>query len=504
MKKVLFVCAVAISLWVLVEAVGQEGQPETPVSEATGECLTCHEVVSPGTVADWRRSRHARTTPAQALQKKEVERRISATTIPDNLAGSVVGCAECHNLNPDSHKDTFEHGDRKVHTVVSPPDCAVCHPIEAQQYGENIMAQAYGNLKNNPVFMALADSINGPLKWKGGKLESGPPNDHTEEDSCLACHGTKVEVSGTKERETDFGEMEFPVLSGWPSQGCGRINPDDSKGACTSCHTRHQFSIEMARKPATCSQCHKGPDVPAYKVYEVSKHGNIYSSLGSQWDFAAVPWKVGEDFAAPTCAACHVSLLTDGSGEVVSRRTHRMNDRLKWRIFGLIYAHAHPRLPDTTIMKNKAGLPLPAELTGEPASEHLIPEKEQRSREAAMKRVCLSCHATDWVESHFARLENTIKTTNDATLTATRIMLDAWKKGAARGLSQKDSIFNEAIEKKWVEQWLFYANSTRYASAMGGADYGAFANGRWYLKKNICEMADWLEFKTRSSAGKDK
>jgi len=28
-----------------------------------------------------------------------------------------------------------------------------------------------------------------------------------------------------------------------------------------------------------------------------------------------------------------------------------------------------------------------------------------------------------------------------------------------------------------------------------GADYGAFANGRWYLSKNIQEMADWLRFK---------
>jgi hypothetical protein len=30
---------------------------------------------------------------------------------------------------------------------------------------------------------------------------------------------------------------------------------------------------------------------------------------------------------------------------------------------------------------------------------------------------------------------------------------------------------------------------------MGGADYGVFANGRWYLSKNLQEMMDWLEFK---------
>lgn len=72
------------------------------------------------------------------------------------------------------------------------------------------------------------------------------------------------------------------------------------------------------------------------------------------------------------------------------------------------------------------------------------------------------------MEGHFARFENTIQKTNASNLTATRIMPAAWKKGSAKGLAQKDSIFNGDLEKKWVEQRLFYANSTRYAPAMGG------------------------------------
>jgi hypothetical protein len=51
----------------------------------------------------------------------------------------------------------------------------------------------------------------------------------------------------------------------------------------------------------------------------------------------------------------------------------------------------------------------------------------------------------------------------------------------------------------WVEQWLFYANSTRFASAMSGADYGVFANGRWYLSKNIRAMHEWLENALRTN-----
>lgn len=141
------------------------------------------------------------------------------------------------------------------------------------------------------------------------------------------------------------------------------------------------------------------------------------------------------------------------------------------------------------------GFPLPTELTGEPVSQYLIDVKEQEKRNAAMQKICLSCHSEGWVKGQFARFENTLKTINEMTLTATKILLTAWEKGLAKGLAQKDSPFNEAIEKKWVEQWLFYANSTRYASAMAGADYGVFANGRWHLSKNIQEMMDWLKIR---------
>ena len=165
----------------------------------------------------------------------------------------------------------------------------------------------------------------------------------------------------------------------------------------------------------------------------------------------------------------------------------------------MVYAHAHPKSVDTTIIKNKAGLPLPTELTGEPAADFLIDAAEQDKRRKTMERVCLACHGQGWVDGHFARLENTIKTTNRMTLAATRILATAWEKGAAKGLAQNDSIFNEAIEKKWVEQWLFFANSTRFASAMAGADYGVFANGRWYLSKNLQEMVEWLKAKLENA-----
>ena len=125
--------------------------------------------------------------------------------------------------------------------------------------------------------------------------------------------------------------------------------------------------------------------MPAFKVYAASKHGNIFSSKHATWNFKAVPWTIGQDFAAPTCATCHVSLLINTDEEVVVERTHQMNNRLPWRILGLIYAHPHPANPDTSIIRNKDGLPLPTDFSGGFAANYLIDESEMGTRRQAMQ-----------------------------------------------------------------------------------------------------------------------
>ena len=238
------------------------------------------------------------------------ERRISVKKPSDITAKVAVGCAECHTMNPEKHKDTFEHNGYSVHVVVTPGDCAACHPKEVEQYGGNLMSHAYGNLQGNSLYRSLVDSTNGLLTFENMKLTQTKSDPQMDADACLYCHGTKVEVKGFKTRETPDGEMDFPVLTGWPNRGVGRINPDGTKGSCTACHTRHGFSMAMARKPYTCSECHKGPDVPAYKVYNVSKHGNIFAALGSGWQYDALPWTLGKDFwHRPALSATSVGWL---------------------------------------------------------------------------------------------------------------------------------------------------------------------------------------------------
>ncbi len=413
----------------------------------------------------------------------------------------VVGCYECHGLNPDKHRDNFDHMGFKINVIVSPKDCATCHPVEEKQFSDSKKAHAVGNLLNNPVYHSLVETIISKKTVEDGRVVQKEAPAITQQETCFGCHGTEVKVSGMEEVETAMGKIEVPNLTNWPNQGVGRINPDGSMGACSSCHPRHQFSIEVARKPYTCGQCHLEPDVPGWNVYKESKHGNIYFSNDRKWNFNAVPWRVGKDFQTPTCATCHNSLITTPDGKVVVERTHDFGSRLWVRLFGLIYSHPQPKHGDTSIVKNKDGLPLPTAFTGEAATEGLIDHKEQERRRKMMSGVCNACHGTSWVDRHFSKLENTIKEVDSMTLASTLLLVESWGEGLAQGIPHGKNPFDEAIEQMWIRQWLFYGNSVKYASAMTGApDYATFKNGWWNLTENLQHMRDWIHFKRKGMA----
>lgn len=465
---------------------------EAPISPATRGCLDCHADVTPGIVADWRASRHARVTPADALKRDPAVRLFSAAAAPAGTADFVVGCAECHLRSPDTHADTFDHGDARVHVVVTPADCSACHPTEVAEFDQNLMAHAYANLDANPLYHDLEAQSTGTVRVENGRLVRTPPSEAVRAAACLSCHGTRVTVTGSAPRETPAGAMSFPVLTGWPNDGVGRVNPDGSLGSCGSCHPRHRFSQAQARKPQACIGCHKGPDVPAYAVWQVSRHGALASAAGKDWDYEATPWVAGTSFSAPTCAACHLSGVATPTGELVGPRTHRVNDRLPWRLFGLPYAHPHPVSPDTSGVRNAAGLALPTNLDGTPVAAAVIDAAEQKVRSLRLQKVCSACHAGGWVAGHFARLDAVIAETNAQTKAATDLLALAWTKGLAKGPAEGGSAFDEPLERLWTESWLFFANSTRFAAAMSGADYGAFDNGRWSLTRTLGEMEAWI------------
>jgi len=499
MRSKLF-CATLVSVLLLTAPLSradthenEDAVPLVRLSPSTKTCIACHSLYTPGIVQDWLTSRHARTAPAEALKKPAKEQRISAQGLPDELSGYAVGCFECHSRNPKKHRDNFEHMGFRINVVVSPEDCKTCHPVEAAQFSGSKKAHAKKILMKNPLYHTLVHELTGVKKLVNGGFITEAPSEKTLHESCLGCHGTTVDVKGMKKVSTASGEITVPDLTNWPNQGVGRENPDGSSGACTACHPRHSFSIEVARQPYTCAQCHLEPDVPAWDVYKESKHGNLFFSRSREWDLNAVPWTVGRDFTAPTCATCHNSLLVSPSGAVIAERTHDFGSRLWVRLFGLIYTHAQPLSGDTTVIRNKDGQPLPTTFAAEPASGFLIDKQEQQKRQVRMRTLCNGCHSTDWINGHFAKLESTIRETDQMTRTATDLMTIAW----TSGLEDKGNPFDGPIEQRWLKQWLFYANAARYASAMTGApDYAAFKEGWWEMTNNLVEMKESIDLKT--------
>ncbi len=490
-RSLVFICFAFVLVYCTLPASAAGEGHQARISTQSQACIACHKTFTPGIVQDWLTSAHSMTTPAGALAKPPLERMFSAAKAPEGSSNTVVGCYECHGRNPGAHKDTFEHFGFSIHVVVTPKDCAACHPVEVAQFEKSKMSYAYSNLEDNAVLHTLVDTIIGPKETSGtGPVIIRKPGDIVAGNTCFGCHGMPITVNGLKKLNTPVGAIEVPDLGNWPNMGVGRVNPDGSRGACTACHPRHSFSIAIARKPYTCAQCHMEPDVPAWNVYDESKHGEIFQSAGSGWNFTHVPWRPGIDFKTPTCAACHNALLAGPDGKVIVQRTHNFGSRLWVRLFGLIYSTPQPVSGDTSLIMNKDGLPLPVTFSGEPASKYLIGKDEQARREAMMKSICYSCHSSDWTDGHFEKMDGTIKAADEMTDAATKLMLYAWRTGVA----DKTNPFDQKIEMDWVRQWLFYANTVKYAAAMTGApDYTSFKNGFWDLSYNLQEMKGEIE-----------
>ncbi|MCX7770594.1 MAG: cytochrome c family protein, partial [Proteobacteria bacterium] len=120
MKKAFFISffVLLISTYVF----SQDLELPKNTSSQTRQCIGCHKQFTPSIVYDWLKSRHAKSTPEEGIKKPDLEKRVSAKSIPDNLSKVVVGCYECHSLNADKHTDNFSHFGNKINIVVSPPD----------------------------------------------------------------------------------------------------------------------------------------------------------------------------------------------------------------------------------------------------------------------------------------------------------------------------------------------------------------------------------------------
>src|SRR4030042_3331771 len=91
--------SILIAACVIIDSGRAQDKPK--LSEASETCLSCHTIATPGIMADWGRSRHAKVTPGEGAKRPLLERRISNEKGPEALVKTVVRSAQCHTLNAD-------------------------------------------------------------------------------------------------------------------------------------------------------------------------------------------------------------------------------------------------------------------------------------------------------------------------------------------------------------------------------------------------------------------
>jgi len=424
MKRIIFVVALVCGVGGLVAAGSIIAHAKTAPNQAKQKefriersipkegiaCIECHKRENPGIFTDWAHSRHAAAN---------------------------ITCIDCHKaekFDPDvdqTHYKQYERADTKwgvkeykvpITADVSPKDCSRCHPDEAKQYARSKHANTL------------------EIVWKvDAWFKEGMASNNERRTGCLQCHGSVLKMKD--------GKLD-PAT--WPTVGVGRINLDGSRGSCTSCHTRHRFSVAEARKPEACGQCHLGPDHPQIEIFTESKHGDIYKSYGANynWDAAPGTWTAGVDYRGPTCASCHMS----GGASVLT--THDVTERLSWE--------------------------LQAPLTVRPQNFKPFPAKTNWKVERdKMKAICMQCHTKSWVDNRYAFLDKSVEEYNNAYFKPAKKML---KQLYDKGLLDKSRYFDETPEWDFYELWHHEGRRARMGTAMMGQDY-AWWHGFYDCKK---------------------
>ncbi|MBN2289115.1 MAG: cytochrome C552 [Candidatus Glassbacteria bacterium] len=403
------------------------GSAALPAQEQA-DCVGCHEKKTPGIVAQWRSSKHG-----------ELE----------------IDCLYCHGAES-SDLDAFEHQGATVAVIVSPKDCAECHQDEFdQQKGSH---------------HAKAGQILGSLDNLLGELVGGQPAVNA---GCRQCHGSEVRVD-------DSGR---PTADTWPNTGMGRINPDGSRGSCSACHTRHEFSKAQARQPEGCGKCHLGPDHPQIEVWNESKHGVLYHANREKLNLDSDPWRAGQEyFSGPTCASCHMSAAGD------QESTHDVGARISWTLrppvsvkLNMLVFEDHskqditgdePQLPE-------AGAMLDDGQGGQKKVTRVLTWKDRRSN---MQQVCTMCHAGSFVAGAYDQFDQVVLLYNDKFARPAASIIDELHK--AGRITAVD--FDDPIEWTWWELWHHEGRRARHGASMQGPDY-TWWHGMYEVAKHFYE-----------------
>ena len=367
----------------------ETAQPAPEYVRASGKCAECHSRETSAIVHQFSMSAHARAD---------------------------ITCYDCHS--PESGQEEYAHNGFILARELTALNCARCHSTEYEQFKKSRhAAPAWAAVQGEGDF--TLEQIEFAEKYHPGTVRRGANKLDIVEGAgvlalgCEACHSI------------------------------GKPNTDGSIGNCTQCHARHSTSIALARQPATCGQCHMGPDHSQLEIYNESKHGVLYRSQRSILNLNAPPKNLTtRDMSIPTCATCHMSGL---EGMNV---THDVTERLSWWLFAAV----SEKRPNYTMGQD------------------------------AMKNICLKCHATSQVDKFYEEAEVVVHSTNAKVQEAIDLVAELRQEGLLT-----PEPFDEPIEFMAFDLWHYYGRTAKHGAFMGGADFVQW-HGNYELLLHIVEM----------------
>ena len=368
---------------------------------ASGKCAECHITQQYSIVHEYELSAHA---------------------------AKGVSCLECHQ--PAQNQGNIDHHGFVIAKNVTAANCRSCHETEYQQFLRSrhaapSWAAVYGESGLS------AEQVNFSEKYHPGACKR-PAN------SLVGLEGASSIVSGCDK-----------------CHGVGKPNTDGSIGNCTACHTRHTSSVEIARLPTTCGQCHMGPDHSQLEIYSESKHGVMFAAQKSHLKLDADPKKLtSRDMFVPTCATCHMSGL---NGQKV---THDPSERLSY----LLAAEISPKRPNYALAQ------------------------------VNMKETCLQCHTRPVVDRVYDEGEKAVASTNDKIKAAKEIYESLRTDKIIAGPP-----FSQPIDFLYFDLWHYYGRTAKHGAFMGGQDFAQW-HGNYPILQHTVELKAQAEELRREHA----
>ena len=366
-------------------------QPSADFVKASGKCAECHRNAQYSIVHEFEMSKHA--------QKN-------------------VTCLDCHQAQ--SGQTSTNHNGFIITKAITPANCRICHQAIYDQFVRSRHAApswvaVMGNKDFSPEMIEQMEKIHpGSMKRPAHPLTRLEGESSTK-SGCIECHSI------------------------------GKPNVDGSIGNCTFCHTRHTSSVEVARLPSTCGQCHLGPDHSQIEIYTQSKHGVMFAAQQDLLNLKAPSASLTtKDMFIPTCATCHMSGL-NGRGV-----THDPSDRLSYNLFAEV---TQPRL-------------------------------DAGRAQAKMKDICVQCHTPELVDRIYREGAAVVEATNEKVLAAKAIM-DSLN---AEGLLSTNA-FSQSIQFTYFDLWHYYGRTAKHAAFMGGADYVQW-HGNYPILQHMVDLKE--------------